>query len=52
MRSRKTKSVSPARRRRPTVKQLLAIGKRFRKHLKGPIIDHAEFLYDEKGLPK
>jgi hypothetical protein len=36
----------------PTVKELLAIGKRFRKLVKGPIMDHAELLYDEKGLPK
>ena len=33
-------------------RELIAVGKRFRKCLKGPIIDHADLLYDEKGLPK
>lgn len=28
------------------------VAKKFRKHLKGPLIDHAEFFYDENGLPK
>ena len=32
--------------------ELLAIGKRASTHLKQPYIDHAEFLYDEHGLPK
>jgi antitoxin VapB len=32
--------------------ELLAIGKEFSKRMKGPPIDHAEFLYDERGLPK
>jgi hypothetical protein len=35
-----------------TVKEMLAIGRRFRKSIKGPLIDHAELLYDENGLPK
>ncbi len=38
--------------KRLTVEEMLAIGKRIRSRIKGPIIDHAEFLYDEKGLPK
>ena len=38
--------------KRLTVKEMLAIGRRFRKSIKGPLIDHAELLYDEKGLPK
>lgn len=35
-----------------TVEEMLAIGRRIRGHLKGPVPDHAELLYDEKGLPK
>jgi len=37
---------------RLTVKGMLAIGKRIRKSIKGPLVDHAELLYDENGLPK
>jgi antitoxin VapB len=35
-----------------TVEEMLELGRQFRKHLKGPLLDHAELLYDEKGLPK
>jgi antitoxin VapB len=35
-----------------TVEEMLAIGKKIRSRIKGPIADHGEFLYDEKGLPK
>ena len=38
--------------RKMTVKEMLEFGKRFRKLVKGPVIDHAELLYDERGLPK
>jgi hypothetical protein len=38
--------------KRLTVKEMLAIGRRVRKSIKGPLINHAELLYDEKGLPK
>jgi antitoxin VapB len=38
--------------RRLTVDQMLAIGRRIRNHIKGPVPDHAELLYDDKGLPK
>jgi len=31
---------------------IMAIGKRGESLYKGPYIDHAELLYDEKGLPK
>jgi antitoxin VapB len=31
---------------------LRAIAKRAAAHVKGPHLDHAEFLYDEHGLPK
>jgi hypothetical protein len=30
----------------------MAIGKRGAEIFKGPYVDHAELLYDEKGLPK
>jgi len=32
--------------------ELRAIGKRAASHIKRPYVDHAEFLYDEHGLPK
>ena len=35
-----------------TAKELLLIAERASAHSKGPFIDHAEFLYDERGLPK
>jgi hypothetical protein len=38
--------------KRMTVKEMLALGRRLRNSIKGPIIDHAELLYDENGLPK
>ena len=38
--------------KRMTVEEMMEIGKRIRSHIKGPIIDHAELLYDDKGLPK
>lgn len=40
------------REKRLTVEEMLEIGRRIRKHIKGPVPDHAELLYDEKGLPK
>lgn len=42
----------PRRRGKATVEELLAIAKRSAAHVKKPYLDHAEFLYDEKGLPK
>jgi len=41
-----------ARRGRASVKELLAIAKRASAQVKRPYLDHAEFLYDERGLPK
>jgi antitoxin VapB len=41
-----------SRRARASVEELRAIAKRAAAHLKGPYLDHAEFLYDERGLPK
>jgi antitoxin VapB len=35
-----------------TYDALMEIGKRGAEMFKGPYIDHAELLYDEKGLPK
>ena len=40
------------RRGKAAVEELLAIAKRARAHVKGPYLDHADFLYDERGLPK
>ena len=41
-----------ARRGRASVAELLAIAKRASAQVKRPYLDHAEFLYDERGLPK
>jgi antitoxin VapB len=35
-----------------SVEELLAIAKRASAQVKRPYLDHAEFLYDERGLPK
>jgi antitoxin VapB len=35
-----------------SVEEMLAIGRRIRSRIKGPIMDHGELLYDEKGLPR
>jgi antitoxin VapB len=40
------------RKRDVTLAALRAISARSAEILKGPPIDHAEFLYDENGLPK
>lgn len=32
--------------------ELAAISRRYRAAMKGPPIDHAAFLYDERGLPR
>ena len=34
------------------VEELRAIAKRAAAYVKHPYFDHAEFLYDERGLPK
>jgi len=41
-----------ARRGKASVEELLAIAKRASSQVKRPYLDHAEFLYDERGLPK
>jgi len=41
-----------SRRRRASVKDLLAIAQRAADRVKRPYLDHADFLYDEHGLPK
>jgi antitoxin VapB len=38
--------------KRMSVKDMIALGKRVRSKIKGPLVDHAELLYDERGLPK
>ena len=35
-----------------SVAELLAIARRSASHVRGVYVDHAEFLYDEHGLPK
>jgi len=40
------------RRRKASLEELLAIAKRAAAQVKRPYLDHAEFLYDERGLPK
>ena len=35
-----------------SVEELRAIALRAAEHVKRPYLDHAEFLYDEHGLPK
>lgn len=42
------------RQRKPeaTAEELLAIGRRCASALKGPVVDHATLLYDERGLPR
>jgi antitoxin VapB len=35
-----------------SVEELLAIANRAAAHVKRPYVDHAELLYDERGLPK
>jgi antitoxin VapB len=42
------------RRRKPeaTAADLLEIGRRCARTLKGPALDHATLLYDERGLPR
>jgi antitoxin VapB len=35
-----------------TVEEMLAIGKRIRRQIKGPVPDHGKLLYDDKGFPK
>src|SRR5215471_4754163 len=40
------------RRAKASVDELLAIAERAAAHVKRPYRDHAEFLYDERGLPK
>ncbi|MBY5416377.1 MULTISPECIES: type II toxin-antitoxin system VapB family antitoxin [Rhizobium/Agrobacterium group] len=37
---------------RASVEELLAIADRAAAHVKRPYVDHADFLYDENGLPK
>ena len=37
---------------RASVEELLTIADRAAAHVKRPYVDHAEFLYDEHGIPK
>jgi antitoxin VapB len=40
--------------RKATVAEMMEIGKRCAAHIREPIssLDHGDFLYDERGLPK
>ncbi len=40
------------RKSKATVEELLLIAKRASSQVKRPYLDHAEYLYDERGLPK
>ena len=40
------------RRGKASVEELLAIARRAAAQVKRPYLDHAEFLYDKRGLPK
>jgi antitoxin VapB len=40
------------RKKRMSVEEMLALGKRVRAKIKGPLVDHGELLYDERGLPR
>lgn len=42
----------PSRRGKAGAEELRAIAKRAAAHSIGPYLDHAKFLYDERGLPK
>ncbi len=44
--------VSKKRLKKLALKETRAITKQFRASIKGPILDHAEVLHDDKGLPK
>ena len=38
--------------KKASVEELLAIARRVSSQVKKPYVDHADFLYDEHGLPK
>jgi antitoxin VapB len=42
----------PSRRRKASVEELGGIARRAAGSIKEGYVDHAEFLYDERGLPK
>jgi antitoxin VapB len=42
----------PRRRGKASAEELRAIARRTAAHVKRPYVDHADFLYDENGLPK
>ena len=55
----KPPGLEPSRCQRPTqsdrealAADIRAIAKRAAVHIKRPYLDHAEYLYDEQGLPK
>jgi antitoxin VapB len=42
----------PSRHGKASAEELSAIARRAAAHVKHPYLDHADFLYDENGLPK
>lgn len=52
VRDRLTRIRGERKKKRMSVKDMLALGRRVRSKIKGPLVDHAELLYDERGLPK
>lgn len=42
----------PLRQQRASLEELREIAQRIAAMVKSPSVDHAEFLYDERGLPK
>ena len=42
----------PSRQEKAGVEELRAIAKRAAAYVRQPYLDHGEFLYDKKGLPK
>ena len=42
----------PSRQQKASLEELRAIAHGVAKLVKGPVVDHADLLYDENGLPK
>lgn len=49
---RERQSKLQTRKKKVTAEEIMALAAQVRAHLKGPIPDHGEMLYDEYGLPK
>lgn len=51
-RATKNVNVGARKKKRLSAGKMLALDKIVRKQIRGPLIDHAEFLDDKTGLPK